>query len=299
MTKTNLIQPIEQQDIPATLEESLKIARAIPPTPKRKPKDKNKDNQEQETNTQPPNIITHSDDWLTLENITCYNQEGKVTEHYTTLSIATQPAKDNQGKLISATPYQAAKIAKTDKNTFNPSSALTCTILATLYHQKSNSTAKLILDQYKDKGNGNGWHTLNTIIKYNQENSKIIHYPNTSDFPDNKGTQRINTNQKTITQPFNPATFADQELRQALNSQDTELINFIHNFTGLKDPEILIQIARYYQKTPKIWFLDNPSTTKTTRGSWLGCGGNGFDLYVCSGLGDTDALRRVHKNFST
>ncbi|HII13550.1 MAG TPA: hypothetical protein HA360_00590, partial [Nanoarchaeota archaeon] len=70
-------------------------------------------------------------------------------------------------------------------------------IVARLYEERNDPEIERVLQQYKDKGNGFGWHAQNTIIDFGS--SKVIHYPSGSDF---NQKDPINSSQPRTILPF-------------------------------------------------------------------------------------------------
>ncbi|MFA5887620.1 MAG: hypothetical protein WC852_02830 [Candidatus Nanoarchaeia archaeon] len=235
--------------------------------------------------------IADKSDYLLLKDVCCTDVDGNVFESYDELFVNKNLEKNQNGELLFFTPYNgAAHFEKQAGGLFLPSFALSCNILAALWQNKGNPECERILLMYKNKGNGNGWHCQNTVVDYAGE--KIIHYPFDSDFPNDGGVAGINSGRKRIVLPFqNKSALKDEPLEQAL--QHAASLYFIRQFTGLKNPEALVEIGKYLGKEAKVWFPDNAAKCKNTRAAWLGCGNYDFDLCANNSLDDSNAARGV------
>lgn len=237
-------------------------------------------------------MVTNAGDSLRLEGIACTDADGNVTESYPELYIDTDITRDKDNRQISKTSYQWA-VYHEQQDKFSPSFALSCNILAALYNNKSNPKINRVLMQYKDKGNGYGWHAQNTIIDYASE--EIIHYPSAADF---SGAIAINAACQRITGSFSKATLQDSLLEKALG--DSAHTRFVCQLTGLRDPSILVDIGKYFGKPAKLWFpwsRKNGKNYNDKRACWLGCYYDNFYLNSNDSLDDSDASRGVRKNF--
>ena len=257
--------------------------------------------------------------FITLKNIVCRTVDGKVFEQYDKIELATDVFRgtDNYpGKQIKQhfgfTPYQAT-VHSQNKGLFLPSMALSCNLVAALFQAavrlESDGTyttidqnAKNILDQYRDYGAGHGWHAQNTVVDYRRQ--KIIHYPYDADFPSDGGTNSINLSRPRTELPFekikkNGLFSRDNVLRnQTLEDglQDPLVSAFVKQITGLVDPSILMQIGQYFKKTARVWFPTNPVKAgdfAETRGAWLGCYDDNFNLDAYYHLNSGSAARGV------
>jgi len=224
-------------------------------------------------NPEPPSRISFSEgDFLTLENISCVDADGNVFESYDHLDVARDIFRAD-GKQVSRTPYAHAVHCE-EMGLFLPSSALTCNIVARLYEGKSDAHVEKVLQQYKDKGNGFGWHAQNTIIAYGS--SEVIHYPSASDF---SGVTAVNASQSRVVLPFVKDSLEDALLKDALRDVSTR--GYVQQLTGLHEPEILIEIGKYFGEPAKVWFPWNGKAGKgfkEKRAAWFGCDGTFFDL---------------------
>ncbi len=225
--------------------------------------------------------------YITLEDVSCVGADGNVFECYDRLYVARDVVRNN-GNRIHFSPYQAVSHFERQRGSmFLPSFALSCNILARLFESKDDPEFNDVLLQYKDYGPGHGWHAQNTIVDW--KDRKIIHYPKDSDFPSDGGNDNINQNKKKITFSFNPKCFDDLTIEKALKKSDFE--KYIKNLTGLKNPEVLIEIGDYFQTPVKVWVPINPENSDYTSSAWLGAGGS-FDIGTCNDLLISDDVAR-------
>jgi hypothetical protein len=215
--------------------------------------------------------------FLKLEDIACIGSDGEPFEQYKTIYVANDIERSRQKGDISVTIYDAiSHFNKVGENIFLPSYALTCNILAALYAMKDTSPeAKAILDQYKDDGSGSSYNGTNTIIDW--KDKRIIHYPNKPDFQVYTETDAINIREHII-KPFRMISTTDgRSYKDALRDAETRM--FIKDLTGLRNPEIILDIAEYFEKTA--WFVDYTDDVYTT---WVGCtkANEDFGIANCS-----------------
>src|SRR3989344_2443178 len=206
-------------------------------------------------NPEPPSRISFSEgDFLTLEDLSCVDAEGNIFESYDRLDVRKDIFRSGNAQ-VDRTPYAHAVHCE-EMGLFLPSFALTCNIVARLYEGKSDAHVEKVLQQYKDKGNGLGWHAQNTIIAY--------------------------------------GSLEDALLKDAL--RDASSRRFLQQLTGLHEPEILIEIGKYFGKPAKVWFAWNGKAGKgfkEKRAAWFGCGVTFFDLSANYILINTFAARGV------
>ena len=267
--------------------------------------EENEKNKQKKGSPSPPTvkpapIIKTLEDYVILEGISCYDGQGNVVEHYDRLAVARDVAKkqvignDRATKLVHASfrPYDAIlNFEQQGNGLFLPSFALTCNIISCLYDQRSNPEIKAVLDQYNDYGHGYGWHAQNTLV--NWEKSTIIHYPNDSDFTSAGGAAEVNKSSQRTALKFNKENIADIKLKHALAVPNYK--EYIQNLTGLKEPEILLDIGKYFNKTARVWI----SSQSFIRSTWIGCSSvDSFSLGAGNRLNGTDGARGVRKNFS-
>ena len=245
-----------------SIEEALKIINAYVPPKKKIPVEP----------IEQKNPIISDGEYITLENMACVDADGNVFESYERLDVARDIFRSGNAQ-VSRTPYTHAVHCK-EMGLFLPSFALTCNIVARLYERRSDAKIERVLQQYKDKGNGFGWHAQNTIIDFGS--SKVIHYPSGSDF---NQKDPINSSQPRTILPFVKDSLEDALLKDAL--RDASSRRFLQQLTGLHEPEILIEIGKYFGKPAKVWFPWNGKAGKgfkEKRAAWFGCDGTFFDL---------------------
>ena len=230
----------------------------------------------------PGQPICSLDDYIVLSNIECVDANGNVFERYPTLHVAKDIFRDAQGRQINITPYDHT-VHSEQNGMFLPSFALTCNIVAALYANRTDTEVNKVLRQYKDKGNGNGWHAQNTVINYGTE--EVIHNPTASDF----GKQQpVNSGQARSPLHFDKATLHDAPLKDVLRDQAHR--RFVRQLTGLRNPSILVDIGEYFGKPAKLWFPwpgQSGSTYSEKRAAWFGCYGN--NLLLDGGMHFLDA----------
>ena len=241
-------------------------------------------------NPEPPSRVSFSEgDFLTLENISCVDAEGNIFERYDRLDVARDIFRSGNAQ-VDRTPYNHA--VHCEKNgLFLPSFALTCNIVARLYERRSDAEIERVLQQYKDKGNGAGWHTQNTIIDFGS--SKVIHYPSRSDF---NQKDPINSSQPRTILPFVKDSLEDALLKDALRDVSTR--GYVQQLTGLENPEVLIPIGEYFSRPAKVWFPWNGKAGKGFKeklAAWFGCSDALFNLYADVDLYCTLAARGVRR----
>ncbi len=240
--------------------------------------------------------VTSLDDYIKLENISCVDADNHEFERYDTLYVKKDVEKDSAGKIQTFTPYEA--IHHCESFGFLPSAALMANIHVAIYHaaverqangtyQTKNSEMEEMLRKLQDRGDGVGGHWTNTIVDWGAQ--QIKHYPLDGDFPNNGGTAQVNTG-RSVTKPFDRTNFANLELKAALKIPNYR--QFVQNYSGLQNPEVLIEIAEYHGKNAQVWF----SSSQEARAAWLGCFNDvDFSLYADSYLYNTNAARGVHE----
>ncbi|MBI4739646.1 hypothetical protein HY772_08985, partial [Candidatus Woesearchaeota archaeon] len=137
-----------------------------------------------------PPLVSTAGDYLKLENLVCTDADGTVFEAYPELYLAKDIIRNQRGKQINLTPYNASVYCE-QNGLFLPSFALASNILAVLFQgavQKQpdgtyttlDAEIKKVLEMYKDKGDGYGYHAQNTIVDFGAEN--VIHYPSAAEY---------------------------------------------------------------------------------------------------------------------
>ncbi|NQU79374.1 hypothetical protein HQ545_06425 [Candidatus Woesearchaeota archaeon] len=239
--------------------------------------------------------LIDSDEFLVLEDIVCYGSDGKPFEQYDRIELAKDVVRsadkfyDNAktvNRHVRFTPYEAiSHFEKQKKGLFLPSFALQCVVLVRLYENRNDHEVERVLMQYKDYGAEYGWHNNNTVV--NGEQGMIIHYPCDSDFLSQGGDDRVNEERKRIQSSFprsmdcNRSNFED-----AL--EDSVKLNYMKELTGLKNPQVLIDIASYYGMTSMLWPADNSICSVCLGGSH-----SFFNINVSAGRDNYYAARGV------
>ena len=227
-------------------------------------------------------------DCLVLQDISCCDADGNVFENYSRLHVAKDIFRNDKGEQLRKSLYGHAVFAE-EQGLFLPSFALTCNILEALYQGKSDPEVDKVLMQYKDNGNGPGWHVQNTVVDWKKR--QIVHYPVDNDFPEHGGNKNINNGGSRTSLGFKVKGFGYMLLKDALKKK--EFRRYVMNLTGLKNPEILIEIGDYFGKPAKVWVPDNPEKVSYTSAAWLGCGINYFYIDADGNLGSSNASREV------
>jgi len=244
-----------------------------------------------------PRVYSADDNFLAVENLQCVGADGNVFEQHDVLYVAKDIFRKSDGKQIYFTPYRAIVHCEKE-DSFLPDLALTCNILAALYLNRDNPEVKPVLMQYKDKGNGFGWHVQNTVVDWGGE--RIVHYPHKSDFLSSGGKTRINQSQQRILLPF-----AKTQRRKVLWNQplpDTPLekglkepfvLHYVRQLTGLEDPSILVEIGKHFGRKAYLWVPNNVQNCKDIRAAWLGCNCDSLLIITNCNLGNYNAARGV------
>ena len=262
-----------------SIEEALKIINAYVPPKKKIPVEP----------IEQKNPIISDGEYITLENMACVDADGNVFESYDHLDVARDIFRAD-GKQVSRTPYNHVVHCE-EMGLFLPSFALTCNIVARLYERRSDAKIERVLQQYKYKGNGLGWHAQNTIIAYGS--SEVIHYPSARDFSQSTA---VNGSQGHVALSFVKDSLEYALLKDAL--RDASSRRFLQQLTGLHEPEILIEIGKYFGEPAKVWFPWNGKAGKSfneTRATWFGCNGTFFDLYAYNFLNNANTARGVRR----
>src|SRR3989344_6764451 len=230
------------------------------------------------------------DDYLVLGDIVCVDADGKEFERYDPLEVANDIFRNSVRSQINFTPYEAIAHCE-EQHSFLPSFALTCNILAALYAHPNDAEARRILMQYRDKGNGHGWHAQDTVIDWNRR--MIVHHPYDKDFPSYGGNKNVNQGRAQKAFSFIPEGFGNIKLEDALKRE--HFAKYICNLPGLRDPAVLVEIGKFFGKPARVWVPNNPEQATYTAAAWLGCGSSLFGLFGNSDLSGSDAARRVRE----
>ena len=238
----------------------------------------------------PPNpaCVINAGDYLKLENLLCVDADGNEFEKYGELYVRKYIFRDDQRQQLNFTPYNAAVYCE-QNGLFLPSFALSCNILQALFQQRSNPEIKAVLDQYKDQGNGAGYHAQNSIVDFAQQ--QVIHYPTAADF---EVGNIINTARQRRTGNFDKSALQDELLDVALGNP--AVTRYVQQSTGLRNPCILVEIGDYFGRPAKLWFPwigPNGAGFTGKRAVWLGCNLVNFYLYAYNVLNSSYAVRGV------
>jgi hypothetical protein len=110
-----------------------------------------------------------------------------------------------------------------------------------------------------------------------------------SDFPSDKGTEKINLQRKRLVLPFNSASLSDCRLEDALKKSSFE--SYIKNLTGLKDPEFLVDLGEFFGKSAYVWTWWR--NTDRVCSTWFDCYSYNFILNGINNLSNDNAFRGV------
>jgi len=234
--------------------------------------------------------IRSTDDSLVLENIACVDADGYVFEQYDTVYVPKDIFRGADGQQMNFTSHAAVLHCEAN-GLFLPSFALSCNIVAALYTGRSNPDIERVLQQYKNNGNGLGWHAQNTVIDYGAE--RVIHYPAHADFG---AKNLVNGSLSRTALGFSKSSLEDSLLEAAL--QDADHTRFVRQLTGLRDPSVLVEVGKYFGRPAKLWFpLSGKAGANYSdkRAAWLGCNDNGFYFYSDNFLYNFNAARGVRR----
>ena len=245
--------------------------------------------EETEHEDEPMSKVSSIYDYLVIPDIQCTGADGKVFERYDMICVAKDVERDG-GIHVNFSPYRAISHFE-GKGMFLPSYALSCNVLAYLFANKNDKDTNKVLMQYKDNGSGYGWHAQNTVIDWKER--KIRHYPLDVDFPNYGGNDGVNQSVQRNEFGFKAKGFGDMALEDALKEKHFK--DFIINLTGLPDPNVLVEIGKYFDKLARIWVPNNPSDAKYASASWLGCYDSFFCICANNCLSISNAARGVRE----
>ncbi|MDD4878614.1 MAG: hypothetical protein PHO02_06300 [Candidatus Nanoarchaeia archaeon] len=225
-------------------------------------------------------------DCLLLENICCTDADGNEFERHGQVYVPKSIDKNGDGSPINNTPYNWIVYFE-QRGMSLPSFALSCNILEALWKNKDNPECMQVLMNYKDKGNGYGWHAQNTLVNWGS--AQVIHYPSDADFTSNGGNNNINNGGRMPLQ-FSRQGFKDCTLEDALKNPGME--RFVKQLTGLRNPDVLVEIGKHFGKPAYVW----TSGSNDTRAAWLGCSNDNLVLFAISYLSSSSAARGVRSS---
>lgn len=239
-----------------------------------------------------PQVHDYDEKHLLVEGVSSVDADGKVVGSYDRLLVMKDVFRDKDGNIQFFTPYQAIKRCE-QEGYFLPPTNLTVPLAAALFQHRSIPEANKVLLQYKDKGNGNGWHAQNSVIDC--KNQKMIHYPKNTDFSVHGGTDTINQSAR-IALPFSRVEKKWLAKNKQLESTTLEkglqnplTAKFAKQVTGLVDPSIVVEIGNYFQKPAYLWI----SSSTETWAAWFGCGSDNLSLDGGNNLDSDSAARGV------
>ncbi len=240
-----------------------------------------------------PRVHDYDEKHLLIEEISSVDAEGNGIESHPQVWVMKDEFRNEKGEIMFFTPYQAIRHCEQEGYVLPPSQ-LTCAIVAACFLNKENAEAEKVLVQYRNHGNGNGLHVLNTLVDYGK--AAIISYPQDADFPSLGGTDNVNHQYQKIVLPFEKTKkrriLSDLQL-QSMNLEDglkDELVSrFVRQYSGLPDPEVLVEVGKYFGKTA--YALISPSNE--TQAAWFGCYSINLSLNGSGNLGGCGAARGV------
>ncbi len=234
-------------------------------------------------------------DHLVFENIVCHDADGAPTEQYPSLRVMRNVYRDANGKMTFMKPYEAIVHAQ-EQGDFNPSSQLATALVIAAYRGRrgrQNADVNAFLEQYKEKGNSNGYHVLNTITQWQGTQARLIHYPHLADFPEaNRGTRTINLSRPHRVAEFPVDTSFGDKLVSEVSAQ-SQFGRYLRNWYGQPELGIIVEIGDHFSKPAKAWVPNNPTTANYTSGAWLRCSNNHFGCDSYYVLYYTNAFRGV------
>ncbi|MDD4878610.1 MAG: hypothetical protein PHO02_06280 [Candidatus Nanoarchaeia archaeon] len=225
-------------------------------------------------------------EYITLENICCVDADGNEFERHGRIYVPKNIEKNGDNSQINNTPYNWIVYFE-QRGIELPSFALSCNILEALWNNKNNPECMKVLNDYKNKGKGYGWHAQNTLVNWGS--AQVIHYPTDSDFTSNGGNSNVNAGKRKAFS-FDRKKLKDCKLRDALRIP--EMARFVRQFTGLRNPEVLVEIGEFFGKPAYVW----TSSSNETRAAWLGCDYDYFDLGAFNYLFSNYAARGVRSS---
>ena len=251
--------------------------------------------------------VEDAGDYVIVRDISCIGADGNVFEQYDELWVPKDVELDN-GAPAGFSAYKGITHfeAKGD-DWFLPSSALTLNyllkILPAAVKKRSdgnyaviNGEFKKVLDRYfRIGGVYAGWHVQNTIIAYGT--NEIIHYPLKNDFSHSGGELDINLKKDNTRLRFNRS-----ELYNSFNLKNKHIKHFVRQYSGLAEPEKLVDLGDYYGWLSKgyglisLEFPWNGRLGKNFPGicsSLVCCGPNYFYPYYNGNLGQIDSAAGV------
>ena len=243
----------------------------------------------------PAGIADVTGDYICLENISCVDADGNVTETHPKLYVKKDIERNADGSRLKFKPYAGiTHFERQNNGLFLPPMGLSCRIAVELFKERQNPEIEKALKQYWDyvsgDGKGYGWHCQNTLLDWNR--NVIINYPNDADFTSHGGKNNVNLG-KRYELSFEREGLQTMNLEDALNGHNAGMKKFAGQFTMLEHPELLVELGKYFGKPARLWMPD--ASCRDTRAAWLGCGSNDFDLSANGNLDCNSAARGVRR----
>ncbi|MEK6951101.1 MAG: hypothetical protein AABX13_05250 [Nanoarchaeota archaeon] len=238
---------------------------------------------------QPDRVLLNPDSYLRLENIVCVDADGNEFERYGELYVRKDIFRNQPGQTQKSFASYKAVVHCEQNGLFLPSFALSCNILQALYQRRSDTEIKTVLDQYKDKGNDIGYHAQNSLVDFARQ--QVIHYPTAADFDE---TAAVNASRQRKTAAFDSSALQNELLESALRKAAPA--RYVKQLTGLRDPQILVEMGQYFGRPAKLWFAWmelNSARFTEKRAAWLGCSSSYLNLDAYLNLDHYGAARGV------
>jgi len=234
-------------------------------------------------------------DSILFENIVLKDADGNVKENHPKLYVK-KDVERNAGSFIQFTPYKGiAHFEQQNNGLFLPPFGLSCRIAVELFKEKQNPEIEKALKQYWDyvsgDGKGYGWHCQNTLLDWAR--NVIINYPNDSDFTSHGGNDNVNSG-KRYELSFVRAGLQSMDLEAVLAGNNVGMKQFARQFTMLEQPEALVELGKYFNKTARLWIPD--ASCRDTRAAWLGCSSDSCVLVASDYLSGSGAARGVSRS---
>lgn len=204
-----------------------------------------------------------------LKNISCIDADGIVREQRQNLRVKKDIERNPDGSIMIFKPYDAAAHLE-QKGQHLPSFPLSCNIALAFYRERADREIAKALQQYKDKGNGNGWHCQGSLVAWGR--GAIINYPNDSDFPSHGGKSGINAGRR-YELLFEREGLKDMPIADVLKGDNKNMKRFARQLACVPQLEEFLELGQHLGKMPYVWV----SGSKETRAVWLG--GN-YDFYL-------------------
>ena len=217
-----------------------------------------------------PAIAEITGDYILLKNILCVDADGVAREQHQTLRVRKDIERNPDGSIMILKPYDAEAHLE-QKGRHLPSFPLSCNIVLAFYRERADREIAKALQQYKNKGNGNGWHCQGSLVAWGR--GAIINYPNDADFPSHGGNSGINAGRR-YELLFEREGLKDMPVADVIKGNNKNMKRFVQQFSCIPKLEEFLELGQHLGKIPYVWV----SSSNKTRAAWLGCGGDGFNL---------------------